>query len=177
MGENFEIGLAPKPKLYKKELKLKRDTFPNLDKAVKERFIVRGFRSGGGLRVVRVEEKRGAFFVEGVKAYGEHPEVLTALSYADESLKTEVMDYEKFYGKVVPNYLTGQSNAVSKLDKILLQGNSFKCYQRYSKTFFEIHGYDILDIRGENKLLFSLKESMSFTEILKKFEEVYEFRK
>lgn len=91
------------------------------DKALRDGNMIHAFRSGGGLRVVRIEEghKRGRLL-----GYGEHFNIETAFAYADRDLVNHI-EYEKFYGKVVPHYLTGSCSPSSILDHWILKGYTF----------------------------------------------------
>jgi hypothetical protein len=77
------------------------------------------FRSGGGLRVVRIE--RDGQLV----AYGEHPYLEQALAYAEEDLAAGGCRYQEVYGKTRPHYLTGSSTPSSSLDRFVCRGPSF----------------------------------------------------
>lgn len=105
-------------------------TYPALSKALKNGDKLHGFRSGGGLRVVRLThcEKTGG--------YGEHPHVETALKYAEDDLKVGGRKYNDFYGKTVDHYLTGDSFASSQLDAYLLQGRDFDVYFENDQFIF-----------------------------------------
>lgn len=87
-----------------------------INAALMDGAVVRGFRSGGGLRVVRVEKG------DELIGYGEHPHVEKALSLADQDLLTRA----SVHSKKSSYYLTGSSTASSFLDGWLLRGNSFR---------------------------------------------------
>jgi hypothetical protein len=93
-----------------------------INEALASSCVVRGFLSGGGLRVVRIE-KDGK-----LKGYGEHPEVDEALKHADEDYLAGGRKYEEVYGddKIYPHYLTGSLSASSELDAWLLKRRSFR---------------------------------------------------
>ena len=76
------------------------------------------FRSGGGLRVVRLERNGN------LVAYGEHPNVEDALSHAAEDYLAGGRDYAAVYGSGKPHYLTGSSQPTGPLDAWLLQGRT-----------------------------------------------------
>lgn len=91
--------------------------YENLDRALQDGCVVRAFRSGGGVRVVRVERD------ENLVGYGEHPHIEEALELADRSYLDP-----KFDGDY---YLTGSPEPSSKLDAHLLRGRKFRAvYQR-----------------------------------------------
>lgn len=64
------------------------ESYPNLENALKEGANIHVFRSGGGLRVVRLE-KMGKLI-----SYGEHPYFSTALSHAESDFG---LSYEEQY--------------------------------------------------------------------------------
>ena len=77
------------------------NSYPNLEKALKDGAKIHIFRSGGALRVVRVE-KNGELI-----SYGEHPHLSGALSHAEADFG---LSYEKQYsGRKAKHthYLTG----------------------------------------------------------------------
>jgi len=63
-------------------------SYPNLEKALKEGAKIHVFKSGGGLRVVRLEKD------EELISYGEHPYFSTALSHAESDFE---LSYEEQY--------------------------------------------------------------------------------
>ncbi len=92
-----------------------------LSGAVKQGVKMHAFRSGGGLRVVRLT--RGERKDVG---YGEHPNIEDALSHAAEDLASPggPRAYGDVYGKLKPHYLTGSAAPSSELDRWILQGNT-----------------------------------------------------
>ena len=64
------------------------NSYPNLEKALKDGAKIHIFRSGGGLRIVRVE-KKGKLI-----SYGEHPYLSGAFSHAETDFG---LSYEKQY--------------------------------------------------------------------------------
>src|SRR3989344_1605994 len=106
-----------------------------IEKALKQGCRVHGFRSGGGLRVVRVEQKGK------LRGYGEHPNVEDALFHANEDLSLGGRVYNKVYGVLKPHYLTGSSQATSPLDAWLLRGNTFDAFAEGSAVVVELRGY------------------------------------
>ena len=91
-------------------------SFPALDRALSEGAILHGFRSGGGLRVLRIE--RGDVLL----GYGEHADVGGSLSLIEEDTAAGHRPYDQVYGVLHPHYLTGSSEAASVLDAVLLAG-------------------------------------------------------
>ncbi len=86
--------------------------YENLDRALQDGCVVRAFRSGGGVRVVRVERD------ENLVGYGEHPHIEEALELANRSYPDP--NFEGDY------YFTGSPQASSKLDAHLLRGRKFR---------------------------------------------------
>ena len=84
---------------------------------------IRGFRSGGGLRVIRIEDADGKD-----KGYGEHPDVLVAIEHALEAFASGGRTYKEQYmndDSLYTHYLTGTSTVSCPLDGWLLRGHSF----------------------------------------------------
>lgn len=73
-------------------------------------------RSGGGLRVVRLERDRQLL------GYGEHPHIEVALQHADEDYLAGGRPYKKVYGGTEPHYSTGSNDPSSPLDAWVMQG-------------------------------------------------------
>jgi hypothetical protein len=85
-----------------------------IEASLKEGAKLRIFRSGGGLRVARVERARTLI------GYGEGPVVEEALDYAAEELKARRSVNRDFL------YLTGSSTPSSELDTHFLRGGKLK---------------------------------------------------
>jgi len=81
-----------------------------------------GFRSGGGLRVFRIDKGNKNI------AYGEHPNAMEALALLAKDCSFAGRAYEKVYGKLHPHYLTGSSEAQGDLDKWILRGNTLDAF-------------------------------------------------
>lgn len=110
------------------------DYLKTIEKALKKGGRLHTFRSGGGLRVVRIE-RNGELL-----AYGEHPSIDDALAHAAEDFKAGGREYGSVYGGSKPHYLTGSPEATSRLDLWVLQGHNFDAY--YDKEFVvELKGY------------------------------------
>lgn len=110
-----------------------------IKKALSSGCKIHAFRSGGGLRVVRVEKN------DKLLGYGEHPDILEAVKHADEDYLAGGRDYHKVYGKIYAHYMTGTTEASCDLDRIILKGSSFDCEQVGGKVFFTINGWVHLD--------------------------------
>jgi len=95
------------------------------------------FLSGGGLRVVRLEGKRGV-----LKGYGEHPAIEDALSHADEDYRAGGRPYDEVYGGTKPHYLTGSSTPTGPLDAWVQQGQTFDARQDGAEVVVEMRGWE-----------------------------------
>lgn len=91
---------------------------PALEAALRGKARLRCFRSGGGLRVIRVE--KGA----GLVGYGEAPTFAPALGLAEDDVAAGGRPYGDVYGKLVPHYMTGAyPDATDPLDEWVFAGN------------------------------------------------------
>ncbi len=107
-----------------------------IERALQEDCTIHAFLSGGGLRVVRIEQ-------EGVlKGYGEHPSVDHALYHANDDFVAGGRSYNAVYGGKQLHYLTGSTSASSELDGWLRQGRTFDAFVRDSEIVLELRGYD-----------------------------------
>lgn len=105
-----------------------------IEQALRDGCRLHAFRSGGGLRVVRLE-KDGK-----LRAYGEHPQVEDALSHSNEDFNAGGRPYDQVYGGSKPNYLTGSDKPTSNLDLWLLQGRTFDAWQDDTNVVFQLKG-------------------------------------
>lgn len=106
-----------------------------IEKALREGCRLHAFRSGGGLRVIRLEK-------DGVlKGYGEHPIVHDAIVHACEDFLAGGRPYKEVYGGTHPHYLTGVSTASDSLDGWLLKGNTFDAWREGDEVVFQLKGY------------------------------------
>ena len=71
-----------------------RDSYPNLQEALKNGANLHAFLSGGGLRVVRIEKMNKETGKKELLSYGEHPYFSGALVHADEDFG---LTYEQQY--------------------------------------------------------------------------------
>ena len=78
-----------------------KEFYPNLEKALRDGAKIHIFRSGGGLRVVRVE-KKGELI-----SYGEHPYLSGALAHAESDFGLSYAEQYGDDGKHL-HYLTGE---------------------------------------------------------------------
>ena len=92
----------------------------HIEVALKDGANLHCFRSGGGLRVARLEIEQE------LVGYGEHPNLLTALSHVGEDFKDGGLEYSEKYGEngKHTHYLTGTHDTDSWADGILLQGGT-----------------------------------------------------
>lgn len=90
-----------------------------------------GFRSGGGLRVIRVEMSGRLI------GYGEHPSADEALRHADEDVLAGGRPYKEVYGGKYEHYLTGSSEVTSALDAVLLRGGTCDAWAEFGLVVFE----------------------------------------
>lgn len=93
------------------------------------------FRSGGGLRVARIER------VGALVGYGEHPRAGGALNHVAVDFRAGGRPYSKVYGKQKSNYLTGSSSANDPLDAEILKGNSLDAFAADGAIVVELLGW------------------------------------
>jgi len=106
-----------------------------IERSLREGCRVHAFRSGGGLRVVRIERDGE------LKGYGEHPQVEDALSHADEDFLAGGRKYGDVYGVTKPHYWTGSSTPTSQLDQWLLSGHTFDVWREGDDVVFQLKGW------------------------------------
>lgn len=92
------------------------------------------FLSGGGLRVVRIDQGGKPL------GYGEHPDVEEALSHLEEDTAAGGRPYGEVYGGSKPHYLTGSNSTSSDLDAWLRQGKKFDAWFEDGQFVFELRG-------------------------------------
>lgn len=127
---------------YSNEHPMNPASLVTLEKGLREGLKLHAFRSGGGLRVVRIESKDAD--EQSLKGYGEHYAVEVALDHTAEDYESRHRPYEEVYGedKLYPHYLTGSSAPNSPLDLWLLKGSTFDAYVDKDQIVFELHGYE-----------------------------------
>jgi hypothetical protein len=92
------------------------------------------FRSGGGLRVIRIEKgKRGKLL-----AYGEAPTIDEALRIAADDFEAGVRPYNEVYGKIEEHYLTGAYAADDPLDVWVCRGRNFDAWHDGERFVVEL---------------------------------------
>ncbi len=97
------------------------------NKALKEGCKVYSFRSGGGLRVIRIEKGKK------LMGYGDYWNVEIALSRASKEYLTGKDQNE-------PRYLTGSSTASSPLDSWILRGRDLEAWRENDKIVCQLKG-------------------------------------
>jgi hypothetical protein len=108
----------------------------HIERALRDGAKLHAFMSGGGLRVIRVETAKG-----GLIGYGEHPDVMDALSHADEDTASSHRPYHEVYGVTKPHYLTGSSTPSNDLDAWLRRGSTFDVVARAGAYEATLSGY------------------------------------
>lgn len=108
----------------------------DLEPAFRSEGKLHAFRSGGGLRVLRIE-RDGELI-----AYSEHPNVGDAFRILLDDYKAGGRDYNEVYGGSEEHYLTGSSAADSLLDQWILSGNTFDAWFSKGRFTFELRGYE-----------------------------------
>lgn len=108
----------------------------SVEDALRAGYVLHGFMSGGGLRVLRV----GAG--SKLAGYGEHPTVSGALRILGEDLRGGCRPYDSVYGVVEAHYLTGSSVSEDGLDAWLLRGQTWDVCYREGLFVSELFGWD-----------------------------------
>ncbi len=93
---------------------------PEIEQALRDGHRLHGFRSGGGLRVINIENDAGE-----TVAYGEAPHIEEALRHAAQDYALGHESYEKQYSgdnARYPHYLTGASEQSSPFDGEMSSG-------------------------------------------------------
>ena len=124
-----------------------------IEKALEGGCRLHAFRSGGGLRVVRLEKEGD------LKGYGEHPLANDALVHANEDFLAGGRPYDEVYGKKHPHYLTGSSTASTELDQWMLQGRTFDAWWENDEIVVELQG--LQDVRPPEELIEQVKKTLA----------------
>lgn len=93
-----------------------------LDRALREGARMHVFRSGGGLRVVRLERDKV------LVGYGEHPHLGPALEHASEDFLAGHRPYGEVYGGKHERYLTGAEDPAGSADLWVLRGRNIDAW-------------------------------------------------
>ena len=101
-------------------------THKYIDRALRSGLRLHAFLSGGGLRVVRVENDGK------LAGYGEHPYIQEALRLADKTLRPLGRMPKK------SKYLTGSATAIGPLDEWVLSGNTFDAWVEDNKVVVQL---------------------------------------
>lgn len=80
---------------------------------------IHAFRSGGGLRVIRIDDGPKLL------GYGEHPYLDVAIEHLIQDVEAGHRNYQDVYGGAETHYLTGSSTPNDDLDLFILRGNNF----------------------------------------------------
>jgi len=95
------------------------------------------WRSGGGLRVVRLDKDGKGY------GYGEHPYIDVALQHANEDYLAGGRDYHKVYGELYDHYLTGAfPTGEDELDSWVYQGQDFDAWYEDGQFVVELRGWE-----------------------------------
>jgi len=106
----------------------------NVQEALSAGATMHAFRSGGGLRVFRIEKDQEEV------GYGEHPNAQDALAHLELWLQEDNPTYEEFYGGKFPHYLTGNNTPGScKLDAWLSKGGTLDSFKVGKSVVVELH--------------------------------------
>lgn len=128
---------------------------PGIDAALAAGCRLHAFRSGGGLRVLRLE-------LDGkLKGYGEHPNVEDALTHVSEDYLAGGRVYNEVYGGTHCHYMTGSSSPSTDLDAWILRGRTFDAWQEGDEIVFELRGME--DSKTPEGLLQKVQDQGSFT--------------
>jgi hypothetical protein len=100
------------------------DAYPAVEACIRSGGRIHAFRSGGGLRVLRLEQD------ERLKAYGEHPHVEVAFRHLEEGCAAGGRPYGEVYGTIYDNYWTGSTTTSSSIDRFLRMGRSFDIFYK-----------------------------------------------
>jgi hypothetical protein len=122
-----------------------------IEKALQEGCKLHGFRSGGGLRVIRLEKANK------LRGYGEHPNVEGALNHADEDFLAGGRKYGDVYGKSKDHYITGSNSASSELDQWILRGHTIDAYLQGKEIVVELKGTE--EVRTPKDLVEKMKKT------------------
>lgn len=119
------------------------DHFEILERSLRDGAKMHAFRSGGGLRVVRIENpaKKGDDKLIG---YGESVNVDEALQHVAEDYQAGGREYEEVYGKIHPHYLTGSNEAPSPLDAFIFQGHTFDAWADGGEYVVQLGGLEMV---------------------------------
>lgn len=124
------------------------ESYATLEGALRKGHVIHAFRSGGGLRVIRIEKERHGALV----GYGEHPSVDEAMKRAADDFRAGGRPYADVYGdngKYPHYYLTGSTSSDSELDAWLHQGHTFDARAEGEQFIVELKGCHIVHTPDE----------------------------
>lgn len=113
----------------------KSSDYSTIEAALRSGAKLHAFLSGGGLRVVRLEQD------DKLLGYGEHPHLSNAFEYCEEDTKAGGRPYGEVYGKLHDLYVTGSTTTNDELDAWIRRGRSFDVTVRDGVTEAVLHGY------------------------------------
>lgn len=137
-------------------IQLDEATWNTLESALIAGCRLHAFMSGGGLRVIRLEDNQ-------LRGYGEAPHVGEAMCHAAEDYRAGGRPYKEVYGKLYPHYLTGSSSTDSELDAWLRKGSSFDARWVSGEFIFEMSGLETEEIDKDVIARWTAGESFSWT--------------
>lgn len=127
-----------------------KELFKGINKALKkDGLILYGSRSGGGLRMISIEEPPKRKDRSGkLRAFGAHPNLREALMFAS-------VDYLAGGGTAENHYLTGSSHPEDELDRWLLCGHDIFAKANGNKIRLEARACDDRSILSVEKPRFA----------------------
>ncbi len=108
----------------------KNKQFSGIDQALNDGLVLRAFRSGSGLRFVRIEVPNKPESKENLKACGAHPNLREALMFASIDYKAGGNTYES-------HYLTGTTKTEDNLDEWIFRGHNMKAQKANGQVKLE----------------------------------------
>jgi hypothetical protein len=118
----------------------------HIEAALSQGYKLHAFLSGGGLRVVRIEND-----TDELRGYGEHPNIEDALAHANLDLGHGHRPYSEVYGKEFPHYLTGSITTTSPLDAWVRKGSTFDVKKDGDEYVFDLVGYQYFELPEQVK--------------------------
>lgn len=107
-----------------------------IDTALRDGGKLHAFRSGGGLRVLRIEREKSLI------GYGEHPHTSDAFRILAEDILGGGRAYGDVYGPIETHYLTGSSEPGDPVDAWVLRGNTFDVHAEGGVLVASLAGYE-----------------------------------
>lgn len=133
--------------------------FKHIENALKEGYKLHAFRSGGGLRVLRLECDNKPLL------YGESADLKNALRILNDDAKAGGRKYSNVYGKIEDHYLTGSyASDADELDSWICSGKPFDVFFNKDTNQFVVDMSSKEDIKTPDVIA---------QRVFKKFETVY----